>query len=755
MEREEDKGLHPDMTLGARIERLREDEFVGRSFELRFFTDYLTRLPERNERILSVYGTGGMGKTVLLERFRAIAAGRGALYVQVDLRQVRRGPEQIAALTFAQLPPDTGATLGGSGAGVRDGASTGGEATLEPAYAEDTASDAALANRFAARLNRLAASRRMVLAFDHYEEIGSLDDWLRETVLPKLHANMLVVIAGRFSLEGPWRLPPWRKLAVALSVSEWSYDEAMDYLARCGVTEEAACDRLWLRTLGHPLSLAMATATYLDNRAGYGSLYPPAALPDRLDTQVEELVRHWLQEAQDDELRELVMAASIARTFQQESLILLIGRDVPSSLFDRLVRLSFVERGAGGWRMHELVRETVRHSFRERFPERFRQYVRSAVRSLRGRIAAGLRQGRDISEEAAELLGQIGNPILRAHFRHSRASRNYWETIGPHNAADAETYIRRRIDSARDSVVRCSDPETGKLFRFSLSAVQSLLPLHHIDVRELIRLGDGRALRLLRCPRGETVGLAAAVPIRSSTLPYLKQAPLSRAYFAAVSATANDALHDGGFFLYATDVIDYENEELRSDIVRLKLSQMMSGTVLLASPPHVPYFAEAYRSLGFAPVPGAEHADYDAATLTPTYRLDTRGAAMLAFLDRVCDYPDLISGDRSDEDESAAFAAAAGDDTKAHWTGERARSDTGFGTTVGGSAAVSLTPREQEVADLLTEGHTNAEIAAELYMSVAAVKKHVNSMLHKHGLRNRTQLAKALTAARPLRKPPD
>jgi hypothetical protein len=348
------------------------------------------------------------------------------------------------------------------------------------------------------------------------------------------------------------------------------------------------------------------------------------SIPDRLDERFEELVRHWLREAPDDELRELVMAASVARSFQQESLSAMTGRDIAPSLFDRLVKLSFVERSqGGGWRMHELARETVLLSFRERYPDRFGQYRRMIVRSLCERIGAALREGRDITREAAELLGQIGNPILRAHFRHSRASRNYWETVGPHNAEEAEAYIRRRASRARDSVIRCSDPETGQLFRFTLTAIQSLLQLSPANVNELVRHGGEHALRLLRSPAGEAVGLVAMLPIHAGTLPFLLNAPVSRAYFRSLPTERLAPFQvppqtSVGKFLYYADVADPENEELRSDVVRLKLEHMLGGALLIASPPNVPYYAEAYRSLGFMTVPGSEHADYDGKTLTPS-----------------------------------------------------------------------------------------------------------------------------------------
>jgi DNA-binding NarL/FixJ family response regulator len=52
-----------------------------------------------------------------------------------------------------------------------------------------------------------------------------------------------------------------------------------------------------------------------------------------------------------------------------------------------------------------------------------------------------------------------------------------------------------------------------------------------------------------------------------------------------------------------------------------------------------------------------------------------------------------------------------------------------------------LSDREREVALALGRGRSNAEIAAELFMSVATVKAHVSRVLTKLGLNNRVQVA--------------
>lgn len=53
---------------------------------------------------------------------------------------------------------------------------------------------------------------------------------------------------------------------------------------------------------------------------------------------------------------------------------------------------------------------------------------------------------------------------------------------------------------------------------------------------------------------------------------------------------------------------------------------------------------------------------------------------------------------------------------------------------------VPLTEREEEVAVTVDQGLTNAEIAAELYISLSTVKFHVGALMTKIGVNNRVQI---------------
>lgn len=54
---------------------------------------------------------------------------------------------------------------------------------------------------------------------------------------------------------------------------------------------------------------------------------------------------------------------------------------------------------------------------------------------------------------------------------------------------------------------------------------------------------------------------------------------------------------------------------------------------------------------------------------------------------------------------------------------------------------VVLTEREDEIVALVAEGMTNAEIAAELFLSPGTVKNHIASVQRKTGARNRVSIA--------------
>jgi DNA-binding CsgD family transcriptional regulator len=78
---------------------------------------------------------------------------------------------------------------------------------------------------------------------------------------------------------------------------------------------------------------------------------------------------------------------------------------------------------------------------------------------------------------------------------------------------------------------------------------------------------------------------------------------------------------------------------------------------------------------------------------------------------------------------------------------ERARDEL---ARISGRRAVTggLTGAERRVAELAAEGRQNKEIAAELFLGVGTVERHLTSAYRKLGVRSRTELAGRLAKAR-------
>ena len=63
------------------------------------------------------------------------------------------------------------------------------------------------------------------------------------------------------------------------------------------------------------------------------------------------------------------------------------------------------------------------------------------------------------------------------------------------------------------------------------------------------------------------------------------------------------------------------------------------------------------------------------------------------------------------------------------------------------SDGAMLSPRELEVAKLVTEGKTNRQIASTLYLSEKTVETHMSHILAKLGVTSRTHVAAKLSGA--------
>src|SRR5438132_14019229 len=171
-------------TLGDALGSLEEELCVDRESELAVFGQWLTGerfVPE----LLNVTGRGGTGKSALLRAFARVARRSGRVVLLVDSHDFPHTPEGLLG------------ALGG--------------ASLDEVVE---------------RLNRA----RPLILFDTFEEMGELNRYLQESLLPRFATGVKIVVAGRLPLGLLWSGDPsWRRLIRSIELGCFSTEVGRTY----------------------------------------------------------------------------------------------------------------------------------------------------------------------------------------------------------------------------------------------------------------------------------------------------------------------------------------------------------------------------------------------------------------------------------------------------------------------------------------------------------------------------------------------
>ena len=228
-----------------------------------------------------------------------------------------------------------------------------------------------------------APQGRLVVLFDAYERLGSLDEWVRTWLLPRLPATALTVVASR-QLPGPgWRADAaWRELLRVVSLRNLGPEESRRYLRACGV-DEALHDRLVEVSRGHPLGLSLLVDVVV--RGGEATLEPA---PDLVGT----LVRRFVDVVPVGRRRGALEVCALARVTTEALLRDTLALEDAQELFAWLRDLSLIEAGPDGLLPHDLARDVLAADLRWRDPDGYKDLFRrvcghthAALKSSRGR----------------------------------------------------------------------------------------------------------------------------------------------------------------------------------------------------------------------------------------------------------------------------------------------------------------------------------------------------------------------------------
>ena len=435
--------------LRDRLERAAAEAVLGRDQEM----DRMVEHFEKSGAVLTfVHGMGGIGKSTLLAAVAPRLAQSGARIIKLDGRTLEPTPSGLFAALAAAL---------GLAAPFANVESIARELDSDP--------------------------RATAIVIDEYDRIRLLDAWLRHEVLPAQPERTRWLFAGRFAPHSAWLTTPgWSEAVLSLRLTALSDAASRALLARRGVAAESMAPLLGLAS-GNPLALELA-ARYTAP-PGFGGHAENAVLDALARRCVEDLA---------PALREAIDATSVVRCMTKPLLDAMLNRPKDEALLEELAELSFVERAADGFVLHESIRHAIASRLRAVDPHRHRALRSAALACLEGASRDSAPTGPNAWRLTADLLFIVDHPEIREAFFPSHETTLSIDSALP---SDHETVlaIAQRYESPETVAVfehwwqhgraffDVARDATGQVLGFAILAASSSLPAAIVARDPLVR----------------------------------------------------------------------------------------------------------------------------------------------------------------------------------------------------------------------------------------------------------------------------
>jgi len=362
-------------------------EFVGREEEIARFQEMLQG--KTAERIMSIHGAPGIGKSWLVNRLAKECQEVGVAWATIDFREAAYDPLTLLDAIQRQLGEERFVSFSSK---LQEYVEFRAQQQREYLSLDDISERMLLQKKedetvdeFLKCLAQLAKEKRVALLFDTFEEVegAKLANFLQKRLLVELRdgslPNLTTVVAGWNKLA--WR-DGWEGIISSHELKYFSVEEikrrlAMEIGVDAEVVERELAAAVLEYTRGHPLGVGLA-ATLIAESVKRGEQVSKEMFP-ALKGEFEERMRTELLmkrvwERLDKDVAEVVWLCAVPRWFDAGMIRALKGReDSSQALLDRITEYrSFVKpHSPRGYEYHEIVRQLLLDKWRRDDPDRY------------------------------------------------------------------------------------------------------------------------------------------------------------------------------------------------------------------------------------------------------------------------------------------------------------------------------------------------------------------------------------------------